>query len=315
MKLKKAMIVLGILVGSTISFATDFSFTNEIKRNDESNYRNGSNDGKIKDEWTIGRGYYKINDNLKLKFDVDRDIVNYDNDSKNYTGWDTYFGLERNLPSFEMLNRKVSNKVSLDYYWDYIAKSYSKEDEIGLSLTSSLKPTKKTNASLKIWARNVNRNTSSENKTRLIKGLEGRFSWAIVPQLKYSATLKGYWGGYEDGAGTFTGSSSFTGSNIDASMFLIYNKSIYKENNLNIKFRTIAGIEWFNMSRARKRAGKDYNKSYLKPGIVIEYKLADNLKIYGDAEYTVMGNYSTYSSTRNRECNEFEPTIGFSYKF
>lgn len=314
--MKKKVLLLGcLLLVSASAFAGTFAFTNEVKRNDETAYRHGSNDGKIKDEWTIGKGYYKFSDKLKFKFDVDRDFVQYDNDSKDYIGWDTYFGLETPLPSFEFLDKKVTNKASLDYYWDYISKSNSKEQEVGISATSTMGLTKNTKLSVKGWIRNVDKHTSSEHEDRLIKGLEGSYSWKIIPELNYSASLKGYWGGYEDGGGTFTGSSPYTGFNIDASMFLTFTKSIYKANNLNVKFRTIAGSEWFNMSSDRKNDEKDYNKSYLKPGIVVEYKLSDNLKVYGDAEYTVLSSYSRSSSTRNNKADEFEPTIGFSYKY
>ncbi|MFT6925307.1 MAG: hypothetical protein ACJAZP_000887 [Psychromonas sp.] len=83
---KLAVLLVGMPIASASVLAAELSsFTNEVKVNDYDN-------GYQITEWTLGKGAYKLNDDLSFIFDVDKNFVDNADGTKEQ-GWDTQFGI------------------------------------------------------------------------------------------------------------------------------------------------------------------------------------------------------------------------------
>lgn len=304
---KKALLL--FLLNSLVVYSSQFSFTNEMKINDETNYRP---DGRIKNEWTIGRGYYKISEKLKFIFDVDRDFVRYDDSDDNYNGWDTYGGLEYEFSDKEIFGKKVENSGRLDFYWD---NTTVKEREVGFSFKSKIILDSKSNLTLKGIARNVAKKSSSSDYDvdDNIYGIESWYYNRLNDNWSFSASLKGYWGGYYDGGSTFY-STDRDGFNHEGYAVFNYCKDLYEINSYAFAFETDFAHYWYGQGEDYKGTSSRYTKSYIRPGIVVEKKISDYLKVYLNTRYNVIGEYA-FDNNKTRGVDEWETIFGFNVRY
>ena len=111
MKKKLTAVLIGLPVASASVFAGELnSFTHEYKINDY-------NLGTQKDEWTLGRGSYKLNDKLTFIFDVDKDFVSK-SDGTETQGWDTQFGLTNDISQIGGFDVSLSYLIRYDASWN-----------------------------------------------------------------------------------------------------------------------------------------------------------------------------------------------------
>lgn len=306
---KKLLLMMGLMAVCSTAFAGNFSFTNEIKMNDETNYRP---DGRKKVEWTLGRGSYKMDNGLNFKFDVDRDFVTYQNKpGGSYEGWDTYAALYYPVTSFEIAGFTFNNQVGAELYWD--DSTTTEETEIGLAWQTSTKLDKTTSLSMKFWGRNINIESGSSDETDMVYGIETSLGKKINGNWSASASVNTLWGGYNDGGSTFyNGRDDF---NYEVFTYLNYDKDLYKLNdNFKIYFATDFGVEWYGQGDDFKGTSNKYTKTYVRPELGFEYKVNDSAKLYASTRYSILGQYA-FDNDTTRDANEWEAIAGFSFKY
>lgn len=121
--IKLAALLVSLPLVSTGVFAGELnSFSHQVKVNDY-------DQGYQKTEWTLGVGSYKLNDDYKFSFDVDKDFVEDSSDGTSKQGWDTQFGLSHDLE-----NKIAGFDVSLSYLVRYDA-SWQTDDGSDASST------------------------------------------------------------------------------------------------------------------------------------------------------------------------------------
>lgn len=305
---KKLLLMMGLMAVCSTAFAGTLTFTNEAKMNDETNYRP---DGRKKLEWTLGKGSYKMDNGLTFKFDVDRDFVTYNNKpGGGYEGWDTYAGIYYPLESFELGGLTFKNQVGADFYWD--DSTTTEETEYGLSLKTSTKLDKTTGFAVRFMGRNITREGSTYDETDMIFGIETDLSKKFNEEWRASASLDGYWGGYNDGGSTFyNGRDDF---NYQAFTYLKYKKDLYEQDDLKVYLGSTFAVEWYGQGQDFEGSSSQYTKSYVRPEIGVSYGINDNAIVYASTRYTVLGQYAFDNGT-TRDANEWETIAGFKLKY
>lgn len=114
MKMKTTKKLAALLIGMPLASAGIFagelsSYTSEVKINDY-------DAGKQKTEWTLGKGSYKLNDNFKFLFDVDKDFIE-SADGTTKQGWDTQFGFSQKLAQVAGFDLSVYYLTRYDASW------------------------------------------------------------------------------------------------------------------------------------------------------------------------------------------------------
>lgn len=308
---KKIMLLLALK--SLVSYSTQFSITNELKINDESRYRP---DERVKNEWTIARGYYKFSDKLRFIFDIDRDFVEYENSDSDYTGWDTYGGLEYKFEDTELFGKKVENKGTLDFAWD---NALTMEREAGFSLSSKINLADSTSFTVKGMFRNIHRRNSGSNydANDNVGGIETWLSSQLNDDWRFSASVKGYWGGYYDGGSTFysyEGREAKDGFNYEGYTLFAYEKELYKTDMLEIKFETDFAHYFYGYGDDYKGTSGRYTKSYVRPGIKFIQDLNDNVSVHLNTRYNILGQYAFDNGT-TRDLDEIEVIVGINMRY
>ncbi|OOE57596.1 hypothetical protein BZG13_10165 [Salinivibrio sp. ML323] len=104
--IQKTAIAAAITLASTTSFAGELgSLTSEVKVND---FENGKTDTEV----TIGKGTYKLSDDYRFFFDVDKDFIKSEGKSRK-EGWDTEFALLQSIGTLGDFD------ASLNYFFRY----------------------------------------------------------------------------------------------------------------------------------------------------------------------------------------------------
>ena len=319
--MKKFGIIAGLILAASASYASDFSYTNEIKANVEENYRA---DGRQKNEWTIGKGYYKINETLRFIYDVDRDFISYNNEKRNDLGWDANVAIEKTLDKKEILGKNFSNKITFDYYWD--KSEVRKETELGLAFKTSTKLTESISLSANLWGRHIKRTASSTDGSDKVFGLEVYYGQKFNKDWSLSASLKGYEGGYTDGGATFRSEKKDgkyrDGFNYEGGISLNNLTSFYKNEKLNLGIKTTFASYWYALGNDYDNTSSQYNKSYIRTAIVGKYVLSEDVNMWTEVGYNIFGKYNfsdditrvNGTKSKIRDANEFEALAGITIK-
>jgi len=310
---KRVLFLAGLLLVSASAFAGTFRFTNEVKLNDETNYRP---DGRKKTEWTLAKGSYKTESGLKLIFDVDRDFVRYKKapTKEEYQGWDTYAGVYQDIPSFDLMGLTFKNSLGADFYWDKSEKENAYEEtEAGLAWKTSTKLTDTRKLAFKFWGRHIQKEKkNSYDESDIVYGIEADLTEKFNKNWRFSASLDGYWGGYSDGGSTFyNGRDAF---NYEASTALNYFTPLYEYNNFKLYFATAFATYWYGQGDDYAGSSTRYTKTYVRPETGIVYDINDSSIIYVRTRYNILGQYA-FDNNTTRDANEWESMAGFSFKF
>ncbi|WP_319370640.1 hypothetical protein [uncultured Ilyobacter sp.] len=315
MKKRIALLLAGLSIVSGTALAGSLSLVDEIKINDETNYRS---DERIKTEWTIVKGEYKADNGLKLKFDIDRDDINYDATGyEDHEGWDTYFAAYYPLASAELGGLTFKNEIGAEIYYDQ-EDSYDKngseqagkeETELGLALKTKTKLNDITTWSTKFWARNVDYEKGTTEDDDVLFGIETALGMEFNKNWSAEIEVDGFWGGYSDSANTFAG-NGIDSFNYEVFAYLNYVQDLYKTDNFKLYFMTEVGAEYFAQGEDYKDAGSDKAEHYVMPGIGFKYGVTETVSLHGWTGYKVLGEVANGDGTVD-DNNEWESVIGF----
>ncbi len=116
---KLGTFIASLLIVSGIVNAEDFTLVHEAKLNNN-NTTNTLNDDTTSVEWTLAKGYMALNEDLTFTFDVDRDYTtDNDGDGKDsYYGWDTEFGFQKSLGSFDAMGKNWKQDIWVGIEYD-----------------------------------------------------------------------------------------------------------------------------------------------------------------------------------------------------
>lgn len=306
MRFKSSLFFLTCL--STLLHASNFSFTNEMKINDETNYRP---DGRQKNEWTVAKGYYHINDDYTFLFDVDRDFVTYDESDKDYTAWDIHVALDRDVKEYNIFGRPVTSSLRLDYYWD--KSSVIKETELGGRYITSLKINDDSKFNTTFLGRYVKRHhlKGDYDEGNGVFGIETSYYETFNKYWDFYASIKGYYGGYTDGGSTFYNDRD--GFNYEGGMALTFENPLYDANELEIDFITTFATYWYAQGDDYENSSTKYTKTYIRPELKFTKHLNEDFKVYLSTRYNIFGEYAHDNDT-TKGVDEWESTFGFNFK-
>lgn len=108
--IQKTALAAAIALASTTSFAGELgSLTSEVKVNDYEK-------GLTKTEVTIGKGSYKLSDDVSFLFDVDKDFIDSEGAARK-EGWDTQFGLAQGIGTIGDFNTTMYYLFRYDASW------------------------------------------------------------------------------------------------------------------------------------------------------------------------------------------------------
>lgn len=115
---KKLLLLAGILVLGATTFATNGSYTGEVKtRMYQGAGRSDAGVNANKIEWTVGKGSVKM-DKLSFGYDVDRDY-NFTKDwNKTNEGWDSSFNLKYQGGTFDMMGQEWTFMPTVKFSYD-----------------------------------------------------------------------------------------------------------------------------------------------------------------------------------------------------
>ncbi len=315
MKRRIALLLAGLTVVSGTVLAGSLKLADEVKINDETNYRS---DERIKTEWTIAKGEYKTDNKIKLKFDVDRDYMKYDNSGyEDHEGLDTYFAAYYPIGTFELTGLEFKNEVGAEVYYDQ-EDEYNKngsisaekeETEIGLALKTKTKLNDTTTWATKLWARNVDYEKGITEDDDMVYGIETSLGMNFNKNWSADIEADGFWGGYTDGDSTFAG-NGIDGFNYEIFAYLNYIQELYKTDNFKIYFATTFGTEYYAQGSDYKDAEDDYSKHFIQPAIGFKYDATESVSLHGWTGYKVLGEKVNGDGTVE-DYNEWESAIGF----
>lgn len=116
---KLGTLIAALLVVSGVANAADFTLVHEAKLNNN-NTNTESSDDTTSVEWTLAKGYKALNEDWTFTFDIDRDYTT-DNDSggkDSYYGWDTEFGFQKSLGSFDAMDKTWEQDIWFGIEYD-----------------------------------------------------------------------------------------------------------------------------------------------------------------------------------------------------
>ncbi|WP_319205580.1 hypothetical protein [uncultured Ilyobacter sp.] len=315
MKKRIALLLAGLAIVSGTALGASFKLTDEIKINDETNYRS---DERIKTEWTIAKGEYKADNGLKLKFDIDRDDINYDASGyEDHEGWDTYFAAYYPLASVELGGLTFKNEIGAEVYYDQ-EDSYDKngseqsekeETELGLAFKTKTQLNDFTTLSAKLWGRNVDYEKGTTDEDEVLYGIETSLEMDFNKNWSAEVEVDGFWGGYSDSANTFAG-DGIDSFNYEVFAYLNYVQDLYKTDNFKLFFATEFAAEYYAQGDDYKDAEEDYVSHYVMPGVGFKYGVAESVDLYGWTGYKVLGEVANGDGTVD-DNNEWESVVGF----
>ncbi|WP_320046416.1 hypothetical protein [uncultured Ilyobacter sp.] len=314
MKKRIALLLAGVSIVSGTALAASFKLTDEIKINDETNYRS---DERIETEWTIAKGEYKADNGFKLKFDIDRDDINYDASGyEDHEGWDTYFAAYYPLASVELAGLIFKNEIGAEMYYDQ-EDSYDKngstqaekeETELGLALKIKTKLNDITTWSTKLWTRNVDYEKGTTDDD-VLYGIETTVGMDFNKSWSAELEVDGFWGGYSDSGSTFAG-DGIDSFNYEVFAYLNYVQDLYKRDDFKLYFATEFAAEYYAQGDDYKDAKEDYATHYMMPGVGFKYGVTESVAFHGWTGYKVLGEIAKGDGTVG-DNNEWESVLGF----
>ena len=315
MKNRIALLLAGLSIISGTALGASFKFTDEVKINDETNYRI---DERIETEWTIAKGEYKTDNGLQFIFDVDRDDINYDASGyEDHEGWDTYFAAYFPIPSLNLAGITFKNEIGLETYYDQedsydengSAQGEKEETELGLAFKTRTKLNDTTNWSTKLWARSIDFEQGTTEEDDKVYGIETKMEMDFNENWSAEVEVDGFWGGYSDSNSTFA-DDEMDSFNYEAFAYLNYNQDLVKIDKFKILFTTEFAMEFYAQGDDYKYAEEDFSVYYIQPGIGFKYNVTDIVELHGWTGYKVLGEVVSGDGTTS-DNNEWESAVGF----
>ena len=321
MKIKMIRTLSPLFVGlsiasSAVSAGELGSFASEVTLND---YKNGYQ----KIEATIGVGSYKLNDDFKFLFDVDKDFIK-SNVSEEYVneirdpitnavmtpattipehtvekeGWDTQFGLSQNIGSFADIDATMYYLVRYDASWEA-----SNGDGSSYTAQYILAPVFDTDftianqdfsLSLELW---VQVGESDGGSLQDVSGYETNFYLNTDLSESWSLSLAWYNFNY------YNSSSDEYDYQMGTEDYLTYSLPL----NDNVTFSLEGYYEAYYTPESKDRV----IYGHIKPMITYKKKIDEDLSWHADISYGAVS-YEHHGSESTWSNNEVEVAVGFS---
>lgn len=305
------------IASSSLSAGELGSFTSEVKLND---YKNGYE----KIEVTIAKGSYKLNDNVKFLFDVDKDFVadakvgevhvaalrdsitnaiiteayTIDGYTTDKEGWDTQFGLSHDLGTFAGLNATMYYLVRYDASWEA-----STSDNSSYTAQYILAPTFDTDFkiadqdfsfTLELWAQ---AGESDGSSLQDVSGFETNFYLDGALSKHWSVSLAWYNFNYYN-----SGSEEYD-YQLGTEDYLTYSLPL----NEHVTFSLEGYYEAYYTPESEDRV--IYGS--IKPIITYKKKIDEDLTWHASVSYDVVS-YEFHGSESTWGNNELELAVGFT---
>ncbi len=313
MKRRLIVTLAGLLTVGAMASAADLSVTHEAKLN---NHHQGSEVAADTDqvEYTLAKGYAKINDEWTFLFDLDRDYYNVDG-GDNYQGWDGEFGFKKNLSDYDMFGKTWSRDVRFEM--DYDASDSvvdgngtdSASEKYYIKYVNSTSLTERTDFG---WYTELGYQTS--DKDVYTSGVKANtHSSDLRAQLDFSfdTTWNQYWNSYTEVYLWYVENNDQLLADVEHYTNFTY--PLYKGDKTSVAFNTEFGIESYDHTWKKGR-GADETEFYVQPGVSAKYAHNENLTFTAYAGYKVYDDNTSIhdtSATGHTADNEFEGKIGF----
>jgi hypothetical protein len=312
--MKKRLIVTlaGLLALGAISSAANLSLTHEAKLNNHHQGSEVENDHDVV-EYTLAKGYAKINEDWSFIFDVDRDYHKVDG-GDNYQGWDTEFGLKRQLDSYDMFGKTWSNDIrfQMDYdSYDSVTDGNGKDSATEIYYIKYVSSTSLTERTDFEWYTELGYKTT-DTDTHKAGDVTNYHNSDLRAQLDFYfiTTWNKYWLSETEIYLWWLDNSDTLSADVEHYTYFTY--PLYQGESTSLSFVTEFAMESYDHNW-KADGEKDSTEFWIEPGLVAKYQHDENLSFHAFAGYKVYDNNMSLHHTSETHVtdNEFEAKVGF----